>query len=141
MIDMFDRIDAADLTAVQIAPLEALLAADTPDTWRDLATSLYTTLLSAPGAGALDPRVLAQLAIALTMGIAQDLGGTQPYIPVGAMLAYSAKARRVIDLINQGMDYRDVGRLTGVTPSRIRQIEREWRAQQIALRQGRLNLD
>jgi len=141
MIDMFDRIDAADLTAVQIAPLEALLGADTPDTWRDLATSLYTTLLSAPGASAVAPSVLAHLAMAQTMGIAQDLGGTQPYIPVGAMLAHSAKARRVVELINQGMDYREVGRVTGVTPMRIRQIERKWRAQQIALRQGRLNLD
>lgn len=141
MIDMFDRIDAADLTAVQIAPLEALLSTDTPDTWRDLATSLYTTLLSAPGSGVIAPTTLAHLAIAQTMGIAQDMGGTQPYIPVGAMLAYSAKARRVIDLINQGMDYREVGRVTGVTPMRVRQIEREWRLQQIALRQGRLNLD
>ena len=32
MIDMFDRIDAADLTAVQSAPLESLLPPDFPDT-------------------------------------------------------------------------------------------------------------
>lgn len=141
MIDMFDRIDAADLTAVQIAPLESLLPPDFPDTWRDLATSLFTTLLSAPGSDAVDASALARLAIAQTMGIAQDMGGTQPYIPVGAMLAHSAKARRVIELIQQGHGYRDVARLTELTVVRIRQIEGEWRAQQIALRQGKLNLE
>ena len=141
MIDMFDRIDAADLTTAQIEPLDALLPPDFPETWRDLATSLYTTLLSAPGAGAVDRTQLAQLAIAQTMGIAQDMGGTQPYIPVGATLASSAKWRRVIDLVQQGLGYREVARITELTVVRIRQIEGEWRAQQIALRQGKLNLD
>ncbi len=140
MIEMFDRIDAADLTTLQIAPLEALMPPDFPDAWREIATSLYTTLLSAPGASAVDRNMLGSLAIALTMGVAQDMGGTQPYIPVGAMLAHSAKARKVIELIQQGKDYREVARITGLTAMRIRQIEGEWRTQQIALRQGRLDL-
>ena len=107
----------------------------------DAAVAQLRTLLSAPGAGAVDRTQLAQLAIAQTMGIAQDMGGTQPYIPVGAMLAHSAKARRVVELIQQGHGYRDVARLTELTVVRIRQIEGEWRAQQIALRQGKLNLE
>ena len=138
---MFDRLDLAALSRAQIAPLEALMGADWPDTWRELATSQFVTLVSAPGAQAVQPVALARLAVALTMGIAQDMGGSQPYIPVGAMLAHSAKARRVVELIQQGHGYRDVARLTELTVVRIRQIEGEWRAQQIALRQGRLNLE
>ena len=76
-----------------------------------------------------------------TMGIAQDLGGSQPYIPVGAMLAASAKARRAMELLEQRASYRQVADATGLTESRVRQIEAEGRKQQMALRQGQLPLD
>ena len=138
---MFDRLDLAALSSAKIAPLEALMGADWPDTWRDLATSHFVTLVSAPGAGAVEPVALAQLAVALTLGIAQDLGGSQPYIPVGAMLAASAKARRAMELLDQRASYRQVADATGLTESRVRQIEAEWRRQQIAARQGSLQLD
>ncbi len=138
---MFDRLDLAALSSAQIAPLEALMGADWPDTWRDLATSHFVTLVSAPGAGTVEPVALAQLAVALTLGIAQDLGGSQPYIPVGAMLAASAKARRAMELLGQRASYRQVADATGLTESRVRQIEAEWRRQQIAARQGSLQLD
>ena len=135
-----DRPDLSDLTAEQLAPLERLMAPAWSDTWRDLARSQYITLLSLPVQIG-EPDALARMAVALTLGIAEDIGGTQPYIPVGAMLAHSAKARRVVELIQQGHGYRDVARLTELTVVRIRQIEGEWRAQQIALRQGKLNLE
>ena len=141
MIDMFDRIDAADLTAVQIAPLESLLPPDFPDTWRDLATSLFTTLLSAPGSDAVDASALARLAIAQTMGIAQDMGGTQPYIPVGAAMASGAKAKAVIAALLQGRSYRDVALEVGLTESRVRHIESAWRRAQFERRQASLDLD
>ena len=79
--------------------------------------------------------------MALTLGVAQDLGGTQPYIPVGADVMSSARARRVIDLLKQGLGYRQAADATGLTESRVRQIESEWRKQQMALRQGQLQLD
>lgn len=141
MLDMFERLDLVDMTPAQIAPLEALMPAAWPDAWRELATSHYITLVSAPGAGAVEPSSLARLAVALTLGIAQDMGGTQPYIPVGAMLAASAKTRRVIELLGQGSSYKAVADATGLTESRVRQIEAEWRRQQMALRQGQLPLD
>ena len=138
---MFDRLDLAALSSAQIAPLDALMGAEWPDTWRDLATSHFVTLVSAPGAQAVDNVALARLAVALTLGIAQDLGGSQPYIPVGAMLAASAKARRAMELLDQRASYRQVADATGLTESRVRQIEAEWRRQQIAARQGSLQLD
>lgn len=142
MDDMFERLDLAALTPEQIAPLDALFTPQWSDTWRDLATSHYITLLSAPGGKTVAPSVLARLAVVLTLGIAQDMGGSQPYIPVGVMLAASAKARQVITLLEQKrMSYRDAATATGLTESRVRQIEGEWRRQQIESRQGRLPLD
>ena len=141
MFEMFKRIDLSQLTQEQLAPLEALMPPGWPDTWRELATSHYVTLISAPGADAVELSSLANLAIALTLGVAQDLGGTQPYIPVGADVMSSARARRVIDLLKQGLGYRQAADATGLTESRVRQIESEWRKQQMALRQGQLQLD
>lgn len=141
MFEMFDRLDLAQLTHEQLAPLEALMQRDWPETWRDFATSHYVTLMSAPGSGAVELAHLAHLAVALTMGIAQDLGGSQPYIAVGAEVMSSARARRVIELLGSGMGYKQVADATGVTESRVRQIESEWRKQQMALRQGQLPLD
>ena len=141
MFEMFERIDLSQLTQEQLAPLEALIPPGWPDVWRELATSHYVTLISAPGADAVELSSLANLAIALTLGVAQDLGGTQPYIPVGADVMSSARARRVIDLLKQGLGYRQAADATGLTESRVRQIESEWRKQQMALRQGQLQLD
>ncbi len=139
MVEMFERIDLSQLTQEQLAPLEALMPPGWPVTWRDLATSHFITLLSAPDAG--EAEALARLAVALTLGIAQDLGGSQPYIPVGADVMSSARARRVIELLGQRLSYKQVADATGLTESRVRQIESEWRKQQMLLRQGQLQLD
>ena len=140
-MQLFDRLDITDLSRDQIAPLEALMAPEWSDTWRELATSHYITLISAPGAGAVAVEALAQLAVALTMGLAQDLGGTQPYIPVGADVMSSTRTRRVIELLQSGMHYKEVADATGITSSRVRNIERAWRQEQMAARQGTLPLD
>ena len=136
----FERLDICQLNPAQIAPLEALFADSWPDTWRELATSHYVTLLSAPGSEAVAQTHLAKLAVALTMGIAQDLGGTQPYIPVGAEVMTSARTQRVIELLRRGKSYRDVATVIGITASRVRNIERAWRLEQMSLAQGKLDL-
>ena len=141
MHDMFDRLDLTELTQEQLAPLEALIPPGWPDVWRSFATSFYITLLSAPGSGTVPPTSLASLAVALTLGIAQDEGGTQPYIPVGADVMSSARARRVVELLERGQSYKQVADETGITASRVRNIERAWRREQTALRQGTLPLD
>ena len=137
---LFPRLDLSDLTADQLQPLEAMMTPTWPDTWRDLATSHYVTLLSAPGSDQVPAQALAGLAVALTMGIAQDIGGTQPYIPVGADVMSSARTRRVIELLAQRKSYKEVADATGITASRVRNIERAWRQEQIARRQGVLDL-
>ena len=141
MHDMFDRLNLTELTQEQLQPLEALMPASWPDVWRSFATSFYITLLSAPGSGSVPAAALAGLAVALMLGLAQDEGGTQPYIPVGADVMSSARARRVVELLEQGQPYKQVADETGITVSRVRNIERAWRREQIALRQGTLPLD
>lgn len=141
MVDMFDRLDLTELTQEQLAPLEALMKPEWSDTWRDLATSHYITLVSAPGAGAVELAALARLAVALTLGIAQDLGGTQPYIPIGTDVMSSARARRVIEMLGLRCSYKEVADATGITVSRVRNIQRAWRDEQFALRQGALPLE
>lgn len=141
MFEMFERLELAELGAARLEPLERLMPAAWPETWREFATSHYITLISAPGAENASPEALAQLAMALTLGVAQDFGGAQPYIPVGAMLAASARARRAIEMRQHGASYKQAAEATGLTESRIRKIEAEWHREQIAQRQGRLNLD
>ena len=141
MVEMFERIDLSQVTQEQLAPLEALMPPDWPDVWRSFATSLFVTLISAPGASAVPASSLASLAVAQTLGLAQDEGGTQPYIPVGADVMSSARARRVVELLEQGQSYKQVADETGITVSRVRNIERAWRREQIALRQSTLPLD
>ena len=137
---LFERLDVSQLSIEQLAPLEALFASSWPETWRELATSHYVTLLSAPGADAVAQTHLAQLAVALTMGIAQDLGGTQPYIPVGAEVINSARTKRVLELLRNGPSYRDAATTVGITPRQVRNIERAWRLEQWSLAQGKLDL-
>ena len=137
---LFERMDMSQLTCAQVEPLEALFSDSWPDTWKELATSHYVTLLSAPGSDTVAQTQLAKLAVALTMGIAQDLGGTQPYIPVGAEVMTSARTQRVIELLRKGKSYRDVATIIGITASRVRNIERAWRHEQMSLAQGKLDL-
>ena len=141
MFEMFKRLSLTDLTPAQIAVLDALIPPAWPETWRNFATSHFVTLLSAPGADAVALGHLAHLALALTLGIAQDEGGTQPYIPVGADVMGSARARRVIELLGQHLSYKQVADLTGITASQVRKIQRAWRHAQAAARQGLLPLD
>ncbi|HMS05357.1 MAG TPA: hypothetical protein PKD73_06140 [Burkholderiaceae bacterium] len=135
-----NRPDLSDLTSAQLAPLEALIAPNWPAAWPEFARSLYTTLLALPGQHAA-PDELARMAIALLLGLAQDLGGTQPYIGIGQAMQSSARARRVIELLDRGVPYKRVAAETGLTEPRVRAIEAEWRRAQMEARQGKLPLE
>ena len=135
-----ERPDLSDLTADEIAPLERLFDPLPPDTWRDLALSHYVTLRMVLRADKTDAE-LATMAMALTRGIAADMGGSQPYIQAGSQLLASARARRVVSMLEQGKRYREIAAACGkITESRVRQIEKEWLREQRAARQGTLDL-
>jgi hypothetical protein len=134
-----DRPDLAELSAEQIAPIDARTDG-WPESWCDLARSLYVTLTTRaePLAG---PAAIT-LAMELTLGIAADLGGEQRYIPIGCELQRSALAVRVIDLLRQHhQDYDCVGQLVGKTGRHVRRIEGRWLRAERARRQGTLELE
>lgn len=135
-----ERLDVSELDAEEILPLERLFDPLTPDTWRDFALSHYVTL-KALFSGRFGDGELAALAMELTKGIAADLGGTQPYIQAGRELLASARAKRVIELREQGKSYQEVAALCGkITERHVRQIESAWVREQRAQRQGQLDL-
>lgn len=137
-----ERPGLNDLTSEQIAPLERLFVGGFPDTWRDFARSLYLTLIALRGGNAKQLQqlqLLAEEAVELTKGIAVDMGGSQPYIPVGHLFASDAKAMRVVKGFT-GNNYRELAVRENITESRVRQILAAWRKEQFAALQGRLDL-
>ena len=109
-----------------------------------LCTSCFVTLRHLAQGGAAGPNAdagqLVRLALALTLGLAQDFGGQPLYIPVGAALMSAAKTRRIVAALCSGNSYAAVARRHGVTERRVRQIEAAWRAAEMEKRQGRLPL-
>lgn len=137
---MAERKDLSMLTQQELAPLEVLVQPTWSETWRDLATSFYLTLVSLPGAQSTPKEMLAQLAVELVLGVAEDMGGTQPYIAVGMEMFNSARFKRVIALRQRGLSYKAVADATGITAARVRRIEHAWRKEQFASRQRVLPL-
>lgn len=126
---LVDRLDITDLTVEQIEPLEQMMQAEWSDVWKDIARSHYVTLVSAGGRELVE---CARLAVLLTLGIAQDLGGRQHYIQAGTALLQNRRAQRVMELLAAGHPYHAVAKATGLTESRVRRIERNWRTAQQA---------
>lgn len=94
---------------------------------RDFAASHFLTLASDPRTKALEPEAIAELAVQLTFGISEDLGGTQPYIAAGANLKHEQRKAQVLELLAEGKSYGAIGRKCGITADRVRKIERETR--------------
>lgn len=130
------RLKLHELSASQIEPLEKLFTPGWPDVWKELARSFFCTLLSSEHAAQLaksaPPGMQPQnLAIALTLGIAKDLGGTQPYIPCGKKQDTKERTDKVLQQLRAGNDYQATARACGITASRVRNIERMHRRAQI----------
>lgn len=134
-----DRPDLAELSAAEIAPIEARTSG-WPDSWRDIARSIYVTLISRTPAMA--PPEAAGLAVELMMGVAADLGGSQPYINQGSDLQRSGMAARVVQLLDQHrQDYARVAQLVNMSERHVRRIEARWLRAERARRQGMLALE
>jgi Mor family transcriptional regulator len=121
---MFDppRLKHRDLKAEQVQPLDRSIPGAWPETWREVALSFFITLLSLPNWRQLSEE---QLAMRAAAGVGEDLGGTQPYIPVGERAADSTRREVVLGHLKKGMSYREAARATGLTENRVRKIELE----------------
>lgn len=130
MRDLIDRLDLTDLSPEQIQPLEARMAPEWSETWRELARSHFVSLLSRPRGISLEE--CAELAVELTLGIAADIGGAQYYIQAGTAMLRNRRAQRVMELRDTGMGYAEVARACGLSDSRVRCIEKAYRRAQRA---------
>jgi len=136
---MAERPDLHELRSEQIAPIEARTAG-WPESWRDIARSLYVTLVSRADPLAMDQA--AGLAVELMMGVAADMPGAQPYINCGSELRRSGVAARVMGLLREHrQDYDRVAKLVRLSPRHVRRIESSWLRAERARRQGELALD
>lgn len=118
------RMNVYDLKPDQVKPLEDRMTGSWPDVWRELALSVYVTLISLPLWRKMSE---AEMAEHITRGLGNDLGGTQPYIPNGQQKAAVERVAKVRQMLREGLDYKEVGRALGVTEARVRVIERESR--------------
>ena len=125
------RPDLSRVTSADVAPLEALFTPHWPEVWRELACSVYITLVSNKGLLAGMAITPAELAVQAVQGIAKDLGGTQPYIP-RHMSNKRSNATKVIALLAQGNNYKQAAAACGITESRVRKIEHEHRKNRAA---------
>lgn len=112
------------ITAQDIAPIEAAFMPGWTDTWKEFARSFYITLVNQPAQACPNP---VETAVALVYGIAKDLGGTQPYIASGLQKEAIDRTEQVRQMLNQGITYKQIADECGITASRVRNIEREER--------------
>lgn len=111
--------DAAQPTATDMAPLDALIEPEFPEVWVSIAASLYAEAASSAGLPSLE--VAARLAVAQMRRLAELFGGHTVYIPSGA--AIKAKAlQRSVALGFNGSNHADLARQHGITTMRVRQI-------------------
>ena len=116
-----DRLRLIDLPAAQLEPLEVLMTPEWPDAWRDLAYSFFCTLLSQPLP--IEGLDAAKLVEQLVLGVAKDLGGTQPYIPTGRAMNVSGRCARALGLLKQGYTYKAAADMCGLTERHVRKLE------------------
>ena len=114
--------ELARLTSADVESIKSVSTAMWNDVWRDLDSSHYRTLISNPRYANAHEEA-ARLAVTLLLGVAQDLGGTQPYISRGKALDVNKKSARVLELLAQGQKYKDVAAACALTTMRVRQIE------------------
>lgn len=109
------------ITASDIKPLEALFVRGFPETWREVATSLYGAILDDADLAALGQSSLARIAVNQTRQLARDLGGSMMYLPVGHFFMAGEKQLAIIAGF-KGDNLRSLGTEHGVSEGRVRQI-------------------
>ena len=128
--DPAERPRLEQLKPATLAVLEQRFEPSWPDAWCELATSVYLSLIGrAGGQAALGDEQLGVLAAqseAILEGLIEDFGGKQLYVGVGTKVLASARAKRVVEMVNSGMGYEEVARITGLVERYVRAIHSEW---------------
>lgn len=130
----------AESKATDVAPLEQLLAPEYPEAWRDIALCLYLQLRRLAPLASLASGQLAELALALTEGVRQELGGSQPYLPVGRAYELNQRDAQILREFDGG-NHAELAKRHGVTARQIYAIVAAAQQRNFARRQTNLPLD
>ena len=84
---------------------------------------------------------LAEQAAALAVGVSEDLGGSQPYIPLGQSVLAGERCVRVVRAWRDGRPFKAIAEAEKITDRRVRQIVSAWQHETFARRQGALELE
>lgn len=136
MTDRPAKPSLASTPAETLAPLGVALGPDYPEIYRTMAECVYIGLLSEiPDVPA--EQLIAATRISLEV-IRAEIGGTQPYLPK-AHYELSGRDRALYERFN-GRNLNELAAQSGITPRRMRDIISAGRAEDLARRQGRLDL-
>ncbi len=110
----------SSVSSADMAVLDGLISENWPDVWREFAAVFYTGLLNSPELNA-GKDLLARTAIEQVYVLGRQLGGTQPYVPRGAIVAARDAAQRICRDF-RGNNYAELASREELTESRVRQI-------------------
>ncbi|WP_413861573.1 Mor transcription activator family protein [Candidatus Aalborgicola defluviihabitans] len=132
------------LEAEQLAPFDALVDQAYPDNLRMVAEWLYVQLvedeeIAETPISAERLTKLALLALRQTERLSAEIGGGNFYLAKGVSCRASLRDREMFERFN-GRNYDTLARAYNLTPMRVRQIIGAMMADEIARRQGKLEL-
>lgn len=128
-----------------LAPLHALLDPAYPENLRMVAEILFVQLVEDEEISELpisDARLtaLALMALRQTERLSAEIGGMNFYLNKGVRYRASLRDRKMFECFN-GRNYDELARAYHLTPMRVRQIIGAMMADEIARRQGKLDLE
>ncbi len=128
----------------QLAPLHALLDPAYPENLRMVAEWLFIQLVEDEEIveipmSAERLTALALLALRQTERLSAEIGGMNFYLNKGVRYRASLRDREMFERFN-GQNYDELARTHSLTPMRVRQIIGSMMADEVARRQGRLDL-
>lgn len=130
----------ARAAVADLVPLEAVMDADYPNEWRQMATVLYLQLRALPEFAPLGDARVAPLALHLTEGLRAEIGGSQPYLSKGQGYELSLRDRQILDDF-KGHNQEELARKYGLTVRQVYNILDTQLRIERARRQGTLPLD
>lgn len=129
------------LTTDELRPLDRTLPESYPERLRDMSLSLYCQLLDdmPPGDDPAKRYSLARLAYRLTERLSTDLGGSGFYMHKGHLHRLSERDKKMCSKF-RGNNIPQLAKEYNLSDTRVRQILHAWTLEQIASRQGVLDL-
>lgn len=116
--------DLTTIAPAQMAVLDRLMPSIWPEVWADFARVFFVGLINAQSEVNASVEALARVAIEQVRTLGHQLGGTQPYIPCGAVAARREIAEAICRDF-RGNNYGELAAKHGLTESRVRNILRE----------------